>query len=126
MKAALGPIGFHTFLAWGGLSHWEKREFFKNLYQGRCQVVITTAEFLETNLAMFLPAAARIRLFVVDEAHHLAANDRQSYKRLHQTWRRLGCPRFFRCHGYGGYRLRRPHHEEFCRRVSAYRSVLPG
>lgn len=95
MKAALGPLGYDTILAWGGMNHWEKREFFKNLYQGRHQAVITTAEFLEANLAMFLPAASRIGLFVVDEAHHLAGNDRLSYKRLRQTWSKLGCPRFF-------------------------------
>lgn len=95
MRAALGPLGLDTALAWGGLNHWEKREFFKNLYQGRHQVVVTTAEFLEANLAMFMPAASRIRLFVVDEAHHLSSGERQSYRHLHQIWRQLGCPRFF-------------------------------
>ncbi|MCL2165946.1 MAG: single-stranded-DNA-specific exonuclease RecJ [Clostridiales bacterium] len=94
MERVLQPLGIQSFLAWGGLDHWEKRAFFNNLYQGRIRLVISTAEFLQSHLDKFLPIAERIGLFVVDEAHHLGAGNRQSYKDLQKTWKKLGIPLF--------------------------------
>jgi len=92
MERVLQPLGLTTALAWGGLDHWEKRAFFNNLYQGRIQLVISTAEFLQANLDKFHQVAGRIGLFVVDEAHHLGDSHRQAYKDLQRTWRKLGDP----------------------------------
>ncbi|MCL2121043.1 MAG: single-stranded-DNA-specific exonuclease RecJ [Clostridiales bacterium] len=94
MEKVLQPLGIQSFLAWGGLDHWEKRAFFNNLYQGRIQLVISTAEFLQSHLDKFVPVAERIGLFVVDEAHHLGSGNRQSYKDLQKTWEKLGRPLF--------------------------------
>ncbi|MDR0468993.1 MAG: DEAD/DEAH box helicase, partial [Peptococcaceae bacterium] len=94
MERVLQPLGIRTALAWGGLDHWEKRVFFKELYQGRIRMVISTAEFLQAHLDKFSAVADRIGLFVVDEAHHLGDNHRQAYQDLRQTWKRLGSPLF--------------------------------
>ncbi len=94
MAQILEPLGIHTALAWGGLDHWQKKDFFKNLYQGNIQLVITTAEFLQAHLDKFKPIADRIGLFVADEAHHLGMSHRQAYKDLADTWRHLGSPLF--------------------------------
>ncbi|MCL1804395.1 MAG: single-stranded-DNA-specific exonuclease RecJ [Clostridiales bacterium] len=94
MEKALGPLGIHAALAWGGLDHWEKRFFFNELYQGRIRFVISTAEFLQAHLDKFEPVAERIGLFVVDEAHHLGTSHRQAYRDLQKTWHRLGSPLF--------------------------------
>ncbi|MEL7623770.1 MAG: single-stranded-DNA-specific exonuclease RecJ [Clostridiales bacterium] len=94
MAKTLEPLGIHTSLAWGGLDHWQKKDFFKNLYQGNIRLIITTAEFLQAHLEKFKPVAERIGLFVADEAHHLGMSHRQAYKDLANTWRSLGRPLF--------------------------------
>ncbi len=93
MRKALEPFGLSVFLAWGGLDHWEKKSFFNDLYNGRIQLVITTAEFLQAHLTKFTVIADRLGLFVVDEAHHLSDKHRQAYKDLKTIWTRLGSPR---------------------------------
>ena len=92
MEKVLKPMGIRTALAWGGLDHWEKRIFFNDLYQGRIHLVISTAEFLQAHVDKFSAVTNRIGLFVVDEAHHLGAGDRQAYKDLRNTWIKLGRP----------------------------------
>ena len=94
MEKALQPMGFRTALAWGGLDHWEKKLFFKDLYQGVFRLIITTAEFLGAHLDKFSPVADRIGLFVVDEAHHLGISHREAYRDLRNTWIKLGSPLF--------------------------------
>ena len=92
MEKIMGPLGFRTALAWGGLDQWEKRTFFNDLYQGRIRLVLSTAEFLQAHLDRFKAVADRIGLFIVDEAHHLGETHRQAYKDLYQTWKKLGNP----------------------------------
>jgi len=91
-REILDPLGIGVEAATGVLSPWERKDFFKSLYNQQIQVILTTPEFLEIHWEKFLPVSQNIRFLVIDEAHHIEQSNRSGYKNLGETWQRLGSP----------------------------------
>ena len=92
LQGKMSLLGVRISAINGSVSIPERREFFKNYYQGKVDMVLTTPEFLAFHIEEFQTMAEKIGLFVVDEAHHLAKSKRRGYKLLGRCWQQLGKP----------------------------------
>ncbi|MEW6724600.1 MAG: single-stranded-DNA-specific exonuclease RecJ [Bacillota bacterium] len=95
MVARLSPLGLNVLKANGSLSASEREELNRALFEGRADILLTTPEFIECNRELFEGLRDRLRFFVVDESHHIAlasASHRPAYRRIGQSWQRLGRP----------------------------------
>jgi single-stranded-DNA-specific exonuclease len=92
LQEKLSSLGIRVSAINGSMSMHAKKDFFKDFSRGKVDIVLTTPEFLAFHLDKFKIMAERIGLFVVDEAHHLAAGKRRGYRLLGQSWRELGKP----------------------------------
>lgn len=92
LRETLSSLGIQVAAINGSFGIREKKEFFKDFYQGKIEIVLTTPEFLAFHLEKFKSMAEKIGFFVVDEAHHLAQSKRRGYRLLGQCWQQLGKP----------------------------------
>ena len=95
MREKMSLLGVQVSVANGSMGMAKRKQFFQDLSQGQVEIILTTPEFLVFHLDKFKQIAAKIGLFVVDEAHHLARSKRQGYYLLGQSWRQLGKPLAF-------------------------------
>ena len=87
-------LGLSAAVLTGETSATGRDEAFGDLASGRCDVVMTTPEFLERHAARFAESG-RVRFVVVDEAHHVGmarAGRRPAYARLGPGLDALGGP----------------------------------
>lgn len=91
-REKLGPLGLGIVSATGVMSPWERKDFFKSLYNQQVQVILTTPEFLVIHWEKFLPVQKQIRCLVIDEAHHITQYNRSGYKNLSDAWAKIGRP----------------------------------
>ena len=88
----LKDVGLNVVKANGSLTMQERAEMFFALNNNKVDVLLTTPEFLEANLAKINIDKDKIGLVVIDECHHILDSQRPSYKRLYKTIQLLGNP----------------------------------
>lgn len=94
ISEALEAFGITTAVLTGETGEEERNAIFEALSQGRCDIVLTTPEFLTYHGQRF-KQAGRIGFVVVDEAHHIGlakAGHRLAYKQLGSAIAQLGKP----------------------------------
>lgn len=94
----LGPLGVTVASYTGELPMERRAEAFGDLAAGRIDIVITTPEFLSIHRERF--ALARVRLLVIDEAHHVARASqahRPAYLTVGDVAETLGSPTVLAC-----------------------------
>ena len=92
LQKTLSLLGIRAAAINGSFGIREKKEFFKDFYQGKIEIILTTPEFLAFHLEKFKSMTEKIGFFVVDEAHHLAQSKRRGYRLLGRCWQQLGEP----------------------------------
>lgn len=92
LKEKMVSLGIEVAAVNGSMNAQEKQEVFKNMMQGKLDIILTTPEFLHYNIERFQLLTDNIGLFVTDEAHHLAQGKRKGYRLLNKNWDKLGKP----------------------------------
>jgi len=92
LQKIMGALGLEVAAINGSTGISEKKAFFKDFYQGKIDIILTTPEFLAFHLEKFRSMAERIGFLVVDEAHHLGQGKRRGYRLLSRCWQELGRP----------------------------------
>ena len=94
LDEVFSALGLFAAVLTGETSAAGRDEVFESLAAGRCDVVMTTPEFLERHAARFA-ASGRVRFLVVDEAHHVGmarSGRRPAYARLGPVLDALSAP----------------------------------
>lgn len=98
LSERLGPLGVTVASYTGELPIERRAEAFGDLAAGRIDIVITTPEFLSIHRERF--ALARVKLLVIDEAHHVARASqarRPAYLAAGDVAETLGSPTVLAC-----------------------------
>lgn len=82
MNRLLKDLNLKIVKANGSLTLQERAELFFALSNDKVDILLTTPEFLEANLAKINIPVNKVGLVVIDECHHILDTVRPAYKRL--------------------------------------------
>jgi single-stranded-DNA-specific exonuclease len=91
----LEGLGLHIYKGNGTLTADERTELFAALGNRAVDILLTTPEFLEANLAAFTKLQEHIEFLVIDESHHISLSGKRQrpvYQRLGHLAKLLGNP----------------------------------
>jgi single-stranded-DNA-specific exonuclease len=86
-------LGISIYKGNGTLSTRERATLFEALQNESVDVLLTTPEFMESNINYLKHLCGKIGFVVIDECHHIAeGHKRSAYKRIGETIKKLGNP----------------------------------